>query len=476
MSHLDIPSYSVARLPATYDQIRSGGGIKVAVWWKRLIIVALLLNVFEGAVRKWVIPSSGEYIYFLKDFVLLCAYSAFFLSRPQPQISQFLRPLRGWLLVAALAVSAGVLNPSLGSVIAGAFGAKCYLLDVPLLFLVPHMFASESAFKRFVRWYVIIAIPVCLLGVAQFDAPADSTLNRYAAEEAGVAVFGVEGSARVTGTFSYISGHTAFLLVMAVLALGVLGTERLLWARVVAISVLVLVSANLLMSGSRAPLLISMTLIAASFVAFGLRSSALASRLRGLLLIVAALAGLAIVTKFSSAYDAFMTRVVGSEDEEFEERAFQNYDIMPALASYVGPFGLGTGITHPGSYALRTALELPQPSVPIPAAEAECARVLIELGMLGLLAWYGFRIAVIVALCKVYRTLRSPELRFWAFLIFMLHFLSFNSSVVLNHTYCLYFWFLAGVGFGLLKFDKNEQSALQMAAASNGGANWLTNT
>src|SRR5206468_9375936 len=49
--------------------------------WREAIPAALLIAVFEGAVRKWVLPDYGQLIYFAKDILLLGAYAGFFLPR-----------------------------------------------------------------------------------------------------------------------------------------------------------------------------------------------------------------------------------------------------------------------------------------------------------------------------------------------------------------------------------------------------------
>jgi hypothetical protein len=38
----------------------------------------LILVVLEGALRKWVLPQASQFIYFLKDFVLIGAYLRYF--------------------------------------------------------------------------------------------------------------------------------------------------------------------------------------------------------------------------------------------------------------------------------------------------------------------------------------------------------------------------------------------------------------
>jgi hypothetical protein len=436
--------------------------------WQWLIIGALISNVVEGAVRKWMLSGSGQLVYFITDLIVLGSYISFRNNEKVRTSIPEVGAVTRWLIVLASIVCFGIFNPALGSIIVGLFGAKCYLLDCLLIFTVPFLFNTKADLYRFFRYYLLLAIPVCLLGAAQFNAPANSVLNRYAAEAATISTFGEggAGAVRITGTFAYITGHAVFLLVMALLSLGVMATERRLWARIVSVIVLGLVVVNLFMSGSRAFVLIVGLLVLISLVTFGLRRDSIGRRLR-VLLVVGAVGGTSLVSvQFRRAYDAFFYRTTTTQYETFRGRVFAEADQMLPLANYVGIPGLGPGITQPGSWALRSAFSLPNPQVTVPFAEVEYARILVELGPIGLLIWYVLRVAVLVAIWKVYRKLRSPDLRFWAFLIFMLHLLTLDIGVVINHTFAVYYWFFAGVAFGLPRLEASQALDAQANASA----------
>ena len=434
--------------------------------WRWLIIGALISNVFEGAIRKWVLFGSGQVIYFVTDGIVLASCISFWNSEKARTSIPEARAVTRWLVAVASIVCIGIFNPDLGSIIVGLFGAKCYLLDCLLIFTVPFLFNTSADLYRFFRYYLLIAIPVCLLGVAQFNAPANSVLNRYAAEDAAITTFEGAEAVRITGTFAYITGHAVFLLIMALLSLGVLATERRLWARILSVIVMALVLANLFMSGSRAFVLIVGILVLISLVMFGFRSDRIGARLR-ILLVVGGVGGASLVSgQFRKAYDAFLNRTTTATYESFESRVFLDVGRMPSLVDYVGLGGLGPGAEQSGAWALRSALSLPSPTVSVPFVEAEYARILVEIGVVGVLIWYGLRVAVLIALWKVYRQLRSPDLRFWAFLIFMLHLLTLDIGVVINHTFAVYYWFFAGVAFGLPRLEASRALDAQANASA----------
>src|SRR5678816_824951 len=145
--------------------------------WRLCVFGALFLVIVEGAIRKWLLPGLSEVVYFAKDGVLLLAYGLFLLA-PRERFEARSFPGLGILLaVTAAWIVFEAFNVMLGSSIVGAFGVKCYLWYVPLLFLVPHLFESTNQIERFLRRSLLLRIPVCILGFAQFFSPADSPIN-----------------------------------------------------------------------------------------------------------------------------------------------------------------------------------------------------------------------------------------------------------------------------------------------------------
>jgi len=430
--------------------------------WIGLIYLVLALNVTEGAMRKWLFPGSSQLLYFAKDGVLIAAYVLFLFARPFRGTDRT-KALTIIYLLAAIVVCLDAFNPNLGSLIVGIFGIKCYLLYVGLIYLGAQFFDDWKSFLRFIRWQVIIAIPICLLGIAQFGSPADSQINRYAApDEQVVATFGTDATVRITGPFAYITGHVFFILVSIALAAGLLGTSRRRSDYLFSIAALVLCVGNIWMSGSRSAGALSVLLVGAVLAWFGFQQNRVALRLRTLLVVAIALAVFTTTTWFNKAYNAYLDRIETSDDE-LVDRVFQHHDVFGLILDYSGLTGYGTGITHPGAAALEKGLGL-KPSEPVPLFEAEYARVLVELGWIGAFFWYLLRIIVVLAIWKVYRELRTAELRLWAFIILSVHLITLNAAVVLNHTFAIYYWFLAGIAFGLPRLEAHELRTTSLPA------------
>src|ERR1041385_610709 len=226
--------------------------------WRWGIYGALALAVFEGAIRKWLLPQASQVIYFAKDFLLLGAYAGYFIGESRKQLFRFPSGLTILLLCAAAGTFLESFNSDTGSLVAGLFGWKAYVMYMPLCFMVPALFRTREELEVFLRYYLLLTLPVCLLGAAQFAAPPDSPLNVYApgisgaSEASDVATFGEDSFVRVTGTFSYISGYGVYLLVVLGLMVPVLAWSRKKgWALLFSVT-LVSVIGNVMMTGSRA--------------------------------------------------------------------------------------------------------------------------------------------------------------------------------------------------------------------------------
>lgn len=433
-------------------------GIAATLNWRKSVHVVLVLVVLEGAIRKWLLPSVSEYVYFLKDLILLGAYVGYFLrgnsGRTRLQVPAMFQVALGLSGTVVLAQS---LNPNLGSPLIGAVGSKGYLFYIPLCFMVADLFRTPQELQRFLKGYLVLAVPVCLLGVAQFFAPTDSPINTYVLnkDEASVmhiASFGEENRARITGTFSYIAGHTTYTLI-------VMGLTLVMWAhasqfkwRLVYLATLLLLMANMLMTGSRAPVF-SAAILIVLFALVAVQGRSKQERRTVFALIGASMACvLASVFLFSEATDAFVYRTYNSDSAT--ERAtigfLQPFDYLEE-ASFSG---YGAGATQPGAQALANAFDLPPPAYEPPPSEQEPLRVLLEIGTPAFFLWYWMRICLLWLLWRTYKKLKTPWLRHLALVSCLIHAIYLPNPVVLNPTMNVYYWFLSGFIFLLPRLER----------------------
>jgi hypothetical protein len=441
------------------------GALIVVGWsyanWRAAVKIALLVALFEGAIRKWILPSGQELVYFLKDVFLIGAYIRFFLA-PTPDLRAYtLKVPVGAVLILSVIACASALNPNIGSVIIALYGVKIYFMYIPLIFMMPYLFRTEGEMLRQLTWYTMLAIPICALGFLQWRSDAFSMLNTYAAAQemgaTGATGFGLEGGkVRITGTFSYITGHTTFVVIFSALSLLLLSLKETRFKWVFLALSLPMLAANGLMSGSRA------TVLCGLFVAVGLLLAATAGRVGSNKTFVAMLVVGGLLAFGGGIYvyrDAWMLWYARFESSgstgDISERTVghASYAITAGLKES-GGLGTGMGLSHPASDALRRRLKVPAPRKKGLVYDNEFGQVMGELGIPGFIAWYGLRLMGILA-CWVGYWRSAPGLvRVMCLTTFLVSIPHFFMSLVLNHTANILI--SAMTGLSLIPFLQNR--------------------
>jgi hypothetical protein len=373
------------------------------------------------------------------------------------------------LVACALWGAFEALNPRLPSVLVGGFGWKAYFWCVPLLWLVPASFRDLADLVRFLRRYSLLLLPMLVLGMLQFRAPSTSALNRYAwGDDEGlgrVATFGAEASARVTGTFTYISGFTTFLVAIGVTLLIVLGLRGFRWrGNVLEWASLLALPIGIFVSGSRGPLVLLGGIFPLFFLLARRGTGARASAM------VRLLAGTAIAATLATyvalpALEAYSFRVRTTE-ENVLERALEPLFEPFVMLNDIGVLGYGIGATHQAASTLVPGI-LPGSWLDGLAAEAESTRIMIELGPVGFFLHFFYRIALVIVVFSIgvrARTAGARVLALGAGFFLLAH---VPGAVVFNIYAGVYFWFFAGCVF---LADAEERSVAGPARVSNKAA------
>jgi hypothetical protein len=409
------------------------------------VVGALLVAVFEGVFRKWIIPDLGQSVYFAKDILLLGGCVGLFIPRLVRREPMFDRhPANPFIFLLLVLGLCQLANPALANLRVGLFGLKAYLLDVPLLYLVPKAFPTVAQLRRFWTVFLVCAAIPAGLGVLQFSAPADSELNRYAwADEMdaeSVSMFGDAGRVRITGTFSYISGYAVYLTVVVLMVLPVMLAEGNRWIRGATCGVLVLALGNLLMTGSRGPF-VTLAGAAAVLLVLGFsHGAAVGSRAALGVLVVLPLTVVLTQSAFPDAWASFFERVSNTED--VEERLIGIVSNPGPALDPAGVFGYGIGSTHQAAkFLIPDGLAFRRP----PDAEGEWERIILELGPIGFGLVVVIRILVLGRLWRTFATSRDPAHRWFVATALLFAAASIPGNLVFNHTASVFYWFFAGV-------------------------------
>lgn len=441
-------------------------GLAAAAWafrrWRLAVQLALVVLVLEGAVRKWFLLGAQDLVYFAKDVLLLAAYAGFWAERGRRRAWMPRQPFLFGVLTLTFAFGVlQVFNPELPNLFVGLLGLKSYFLYVPLLFVVPHLFPNDAALAQFLRRYLLLSVPVGLLAIAQFFSPATSALNTYARPTDSLSsaiTFGSSTFVRVTATFSFITGYSAYLITIALLALAWLAATRWrLRGNLLIILVLGMTLLGMLMTGSRGPVV----MVAALFPLYWWLSVAREKQSGatfGRLLVGMVLLGGFLFFLGRDALGAFHGRASGSGSEAVGRM------LTPFLAPYVvlpraGLLGYGIGSTHQAAVALTPGI-LPFIWLRGNAIEVETGRVMLELGPVGFVLVYLGRLVLTLVALQLTLRMRTLFHRSIGVSCFLSLLAAIPGGIVFDVTSGLLYWFCGGLLFLVVRLDEEAARAL----------------
>jgi hypothetical protein len=404
--------------------------------WRAAVKVAFVVVIIEGAIRKWVFPQGQELVYFLKDVFLVGAYLKFYFA-PDPEIRALRLRVPGLLILLLTGlVCIGAVNANLNSALLAVYGVKIYFMYLPLVFMMPYLFRTERELVRQTTWYALLAIPVCLLGVLQWYSDTFSMINTFSQgmSEAGATTFGFGEHARITGTFSYLTGHTTFVIIFGALHLALLSLVETPRKWILMAISLPLLAGNALMGGARSSV-ISLAVLAAGFALARVTGKVGSSRNYMVVLGAAVMfVVLGIMAVFYEAWSHWAMRYQVAGDTVKSRVVEHPLEALQSAWEASGFIGYGIGATHPATDAIRTRLRLPVVQEKAPVFDSESAQVLVEVGLVGFLAWYALRLLLIWLTWKSF--LRAPPgpLRVVALAAVLISLPHLLMSVVFNHT------------------------------------------
>jgi hypothetical protein len=431
-------------------------------YWQRALFAVFVLLVFEGALRKWAFPSAQAQLYLVKDGILLAAYLGFILDsrkkRPEPKGVRLIKII---LIVGFVWGCIEVFNPNSPSILVGLVGVKSYFLYAPVAFILPYAIKSREHLFVLIRRYIIMAIPVAVLGFIQIAAGPESSLNVYVASSedapAVLAYFGdKEVFVRTSGTFSYISGYVVFLNFIAFLAIGYnMSHGWRLTNNITPILALALVVGAMFTTGSRGAIWI---LVAAGPVILWLaaKSRVLSPQIAMRLFMLVPVITILALSISPEATRAFMERAEQADTSYTLERLFQAPWETSGVLSAAPFLGVGIGATHNAALTIMGTV-FPWWLGDL-LTETEMARVTQELGPIGLLLTYFLRLLIAAFALRCAMRFKDPAYRALGIVLAIHLAQGVIGGIVLNVTAGLYYWGALGL---VLAMCRLEQSAAE---------------
>ncbi|GAB4016657.1 hypothetical protein GCM10028808_45800 [Spirosoma migulaei] len=178
---------------------------------KRATLVYILLLLFEGALRKWILPGLSGPLLIVRDpvaiFILIIAWRYKIL--PQSVYISLMS------LVGILSIFIAVILGH-GNLAVAIYGARILLLHFPLIFIIGIVLTNDDVVQigKLILW---ISIPMTVIIALQFYSPQSAWINRGIGGDTSGGGFGAgaQGYFRPPGTFSFISGVVEFYSLVA---------------------------------------------------------------------------------------------------------------------------------------------------------------------------------------------------------------------------------------------------------------------
>ena len=123
--------------------------IKILIW------VYFLLLLFEGALRKWFLPSLSQGLLVVRDPIALWIYYLAYGKDIFPLENKYIQKLFIWTIVAC-ALSVIINQAHLATI---AYGARTNLLHFPLIFVMAHVLTRNDVLL-FGKAFLVLAFPM----------------------------------------------------------------------------------------------------------------------------------------------------------------------------------------------------------------------------------------------------------------------------------------------------------------------------
>ena len=426
------------------------------LFWHYAIQIFLIWTIFEGAVRKWLLPSSQNLIFFVGPVLLAGAYMRYFGDRIQRrEIIRINHALTMVLIFYFVYAVVQAFNDALQTPIMGFIAVIVHFMFVPMAYMVPDVFGTIKRFSHFMFPYVFVALPLAILASVQLFSPALSPINAVVAADlpvlGGINEMGFR-YVRVSATFGTYNGYAQFLVIMVTVTLALLGQERYARWRWQLILVLVVSLVSSLMTATRGNILVAW----ASLPLFTIASIVLGRKharhyWRVFIVVTILLAGILIFTRpGTAAWETVTSRATTANDTV-------SRFLLPwspwRVWKYSGFAGNGIGITYGGSWSLGT-----KPTFPV-QVHYEPERMLYELGPVGFFLVYLVRFVVMGMILRLLRRCQNWEHRLLLLVTFVVHIpVLYLGQMTYQHTYSRWWWLMVGIVFLIEKEMKNTRS------------------
>jgi len=278
-----------------------------------------------------------------------------------------------------------------------AYGIRINYLHLPLIWIMANVLTRKDV-ERLGCFLLLVAIPMTLVMIMQFQSPMNAPINRGIGGGEGGQIFGAMGRIRPPGFFSFITGPQVFYpLVAAFFLHQATANRRLWWPVLIACGLAVIVA--LPVSISRTAMLATAIVGGVFVLSMSRAGIGLGSKFKTILTLGVVAVGVSFLPIFDEARTVFLSRWVtaaGGEDRDawggIIGRVLGGFTQPFYWASMAPFFGYGIGV---GS---NVGARLLSGRMGFLLAEDEWGKIFLELGPVIGGAFIAFRVFLVLHL------------------------------------------------------------------------------
>lgn len=385
-------------------------------WLKRGVWLYFWLLIFEGALRKWVLPGLATPLLVVRDPIALMLIIGAW-KNGQLRLNVY---MIGMVLIGILGIYTAIILGH-GNLTVALFGARILLFHFPLMFVIGAIFDRDDVVKLG-KITVAISIFMAILISLQFYSPQSALVNRgVGGDMAGGGFDGAMGYFRPPGTFSFTNGLHLFFGFAGIFIF-------YFWVNAEGINRYVLLAATAGLAAA-IPFSISRSLLLFVAIDFGFMSIAILRKPqyagRMIMLVIGALVVVAILSQMpflQTPIEAFTSRFTSASEVEGGLKGSLGDRWLGGMTgalmdSFNQPFwGYGQGMgTNAGSSLLTGG------SRAFLISEGEWGRVIGEMGPLLGLALILIRVSLSIEFVVIgYKKLIAGNMLPWVMIGYIL--------------------------------------------------------
>lgn len=381
---------------------------------KRGIWIYFMLLLFEGALRKWVLPGLATPLLVVREPVAL--WLLFAASRKGLLPSNIY--MNATFIIGVISFFTALFLGH-GNLSVALFGARIMLIQFPLIFVIGRVLNRDDV-EKIGTILVYISLPMVLLIAAQFYSPQSAWVNRgVGGDMAGGGFSGAMGFFRPPGTFSFTNGVSQFFAMDACFVFYFWLVPNKI-NRIILIAATIGLIASISLSISRT--LLFSIIVSALFAVFAMfRNPRLIGR--GIMFCAMALLGLGILSQtkfFKTSSEAFGSRYEDAGKQEGGTKGVLGDRYLGGLmgavlgSSDVPFFGYGLGMGTNAGAVLLTGKNV------FLVSEGEWGRVIGEIGPLLGILFIFIRVSLTAKLSVLsFKKLNSGSLLPWMLLSYV---------------------------------------------------------